>query len=205
MKFLDWPDPVSNPWSTVLEGGHANHYTTDTVSILWTNVWPWSRSVTISAWKWCSVCLYLQLFVGVLTSYLHYLYLFVYIGVQHTLCHVFVLLVFVFVCCMLPVSLDCPFLIAPLVSRCKFYPGPYVHLSHIFSLLNNLGSHLANHLKLIHQIKDLQRKTKFDFRPDHFFPSGVIPLCSWKQGIHGLIIKCTKLMECNKPINDLMA
>ena len=44
-------------------------------------------------------------------SYLHYLCLFVYNGVQHMLCCIFVLVVFVF--CLLPVSLDCPFLIAP--------------------------------------------------------------------------------------------
>jgi hypothetical protein len=41
--------------------------------------------------------------------------LFVYSGIQHILCCVFVLFVFVMylVCPMLPVSLDCPFLIAP--------------------------------------------------------------------------------------------
>ena len=47
-----------------------------------------------------------------------YLYSFAYSGVQHILCCVFVL--FVFVLClivypMLPVSLDCPFLIVPSV------------------------------------------------------------------------------------------
>jgi hypothetical protein len=50
-------------------------------------------------------------------SYLRYLCLFVYSAVQHILCYVFVL--FVFVLClvypMLPVSLDCLFLIAPSV------------------------------------------------------------------------------------------
>ena len=47
-------------------------------------------------------------------SYLRYLCLFAHSGVQHILCCVFAL--FVFVLClvsMLPVSLDCPFLIAP--------------------------------------------------------------------------------------------
>jgi len=34
----------------------------------------------------CSVRLYLKLFVGELVSYLHYLCLFVYSGVQHILC-----------------------------------------------------------------------------------------------------------------------
>jgi len=42
-------------------------------------------------------------------SYLRYLYLFVYIGVQHILS-------------MLPVSLDCPFLIVPLV-----FSSIYIH------------------------------------------------------------------------------
>ena len=45
--------------------------------------------------QWCSIRLYLQLFVGGLLSYLHYLCLFVYIGVQHIMCYVFVLFVFV--------------------------------------------------------------------------------------------------------------
>ena len=43
--------------------------------------------------KRCSVRLYLQLFVGELMSYLHYLCLFVYSGVQHILFCVFVLFV----------------------------------------------------------------------------------------------------------------
>jgi hypothetical protein len=50
-------------------------------------------------------------------SYLRYLCLFAYSGVQHILCCAFAL--FVFVLClvypMLPVSLDCPFWIAPSV------------------------------------------------------------------------------------------
>jgi hypothetical protein len=48
-------------------------------------------------------------------SYLHYLCLFAYNGVQHILCYVFALLFFVLLPSMLPVSLDCPFLIAPSV------------------------------------------------------------------------------------------
>jgi len=40
-------------------------------------------SVMISAQKRCSVCLYLQLFVGGIKSYLRYLCLFVHSGVQH--------------------------------------------------------------------------------------------------------------------------
>ena len=64
--------------------------------------------------KRCSVPLCFRLFVGELVSYLRYLCLFAYGGVQHML---FVLFVFIlcFVCPMLPVSLDCPFLIAPSV------------------------------------------------------------------------------------------
>ena len=61
-----------------------------------------------SAYKDCSVCLYLQLFVGDLLSYLRYLCLFAYSGVQHILCSDFVLFFFI----LLPVSLDCPFLLA---------------------------------------------------------------------------------------------
>ena len=64
---------------------------------------------------WCSVRLYLQLFVGGFMSYLRYLCLLAYSGVQHIFCFFFGL--FVFVLClvysMLPVSLDCQFLIAP--------------------------------------------------------------------------------------------
>ena len=44
-------------------------------------------------------------------SYLRYLYLFTYGGVQHILCCVFLHLVYP----MLPVSLICPFFIAPSV------------------------------------------------------------------------------------------
>ena len=63
--------------------------------------------VTISAWKWCSVRLFLRLFVGGRMSYLRYLCLFAYCGVQHIWrC---------FSSSMLPVSLNCPFLIAPSV------------------------------------------------------------------------------------------
>jgi hypothetical protein len=44
-------------------------------------------------------------------SYLRYVCLFAYIGVQHILCVVFVFLRLVYP--MLPVSLNCPFVIAP--------------------------------------------------------------------------------------------
>ena len=57
-------------------------------------------AVTISAYKWCSFRLYLQLFVGRLLSYC-YLCLVAYIGVQHILCCVFALFFFVLytLCC----------------------------------------------------------------------------------------------------------
>jgi hypothetical protein len=45
----------------------------------------WLWIATISAKKWCSVRLYLQLFVGELMSCLHYLLLLAYSGVQHIL------------------------------------------------------------------------------------------------------------------------
>ena len=51
---------------------------------------------------------YLQMFVGGLMSYLRYLCLFAHSGVKHILSCVFICLVYP----MLPVSLDCPFLIA---------------------------------------------------------------------------------------------
>jgi hypothetical protein len=55
---------------------------------------------------------YLQLLVEGLMSYLRYLCLFSYSGVQHILCcFCFVYLGLVYP--MLPVSLDCPYLIAP--------------------------------------------------------------------------------------------
>ena len=63
--------------------------------------------------KRCFVRLYLQLFVVGLMSYLHYLCVFAYSGVQHIVSCYFVL--FVYVYHMLPISLDCLFLIATLV------------------------------------------------------------------------------------------
>jgi hypothetical protein len=49
--------------------------------------------------KRCSVRLYLQLFVGGLTSYLHYLCLFAYSGVHIVLCFCFVFLRLCTLCC----------------------------------------------------------------------------------------------------------
>jgi len=62
-------------------------------------------------------------------SYLRYLCLFAYSDVQHILCCVFVLLSL-----MLPVSLDCPFLIAPSVFLTfSYYNLPYKqeHVLHL--------------------------------------------------------------------------
>ena len=64
--------------------------------------------------KRCSVRLYLQLFVGELMSYSRYLCLFAYSGVQRILCSGFFFGGgFRLVYPMLPVSLDCPYFIAP--------------------------------------------------------------------------------------------
>jgi len=52
---------------------------------------------------------------------IRYLCLFAYGGVQHTLCCVFVLVFFRLVYPMLPVSLHCPFLIAPSVFSNLYY------------------------------------------------------------------------------------
>ena len=59
----------------------------------------WVMYIMISAWKWCSVRLYLQLFVGGLMTCLPYL--FSDSGIQHILCCVFVLFFFVWCtqCC----------------------------------------------------------------------------------------------------------
>jgi hypothetical protein len=63
----------------------------------------WVPCCYASPYKWCSVRLYLQLFVRELMSYLRYLCLFAHSSVQHILCYVFVLLVFVLcvLCCQL--------------------------------------------------------------------------------------------------------
>ena len=55
-------------------------------------------------------------------SYLHYLCLFVYSGVLHILCCVCLRLVY----SMLPVSLDCPFLIAPSVFSNIYFIRSYI-------------------------------------------------------------------------------
>ena len=53
-------------------------------------------------------------------SYLRYLYLFAYNDVLHILCCVFCFVCHRLVCRMLPVSLDCPFLIVPSVNIIVF-------------------------------------------------------------------------------------
>ena len=57
----------------------------------------------------------LHLFVGGLMSYLRYLCLFAYSGIQHILCCVVCCARVRLVCPMLPVSVDCLFLIVPSV------------------------------------------------------------------------------------------
>jgi hypothetical protein len=83
------------------------------MSLLKLKIWSEVIFMNKQTKKPCSVRLYLQLFVGGLMLYLRYLCLFVYSGVQHILCCVFVSLPLVYP--MLPVSLDCPLLIAPSV------------------------------------------------------------------------------------------
>jgi len=68
------------------------------------------RVMTSVMQEWCSVRVYLQLFVGGLMSYLRYLCLFAHSGVQSIMSCVFLCLCPVYP--MLPVSLDCSFLIA---------------------------------------------------------------------------------------------
>jgi hypothetical protein len=62
-----------------------------------------------------AVRLYPQLFVGGFMSYLRYLCLIAHIDVQQILCCVFELFFFRIVRPVLPVSLDCQFVIAPSV------------------------------------------------------------------------------------------
>ena len=70
-------------------------------------------------------------------SYLRYLCLFTYSGVQHIVCCVFVVFFVVLYPLMLPVSLDCPFLIAPSVfSNVYFRLVSCVHYVASFSGLS---------------------------------------------------------------------
>ena len=90
-------------------------------------------SVTTSALKRSSVLLYLQLFVGGHMSCLRYLCLFVHNGVQHISWCVFWFVFLRLVYPMLPVSLDCPFLIAPSV----FSNHLFNHLDSYYILLKS--------------------------------------------------------------------
>ena len=83
-------------------------YMSSTVGVL-------SEAGTANPWRAPpgSVFLYFQLFVGVFMSYVRYVYWFVYNGVQHILCCVFGLFVLVYCNLLYPVSLDCPFWVAP--------------------------------------------------------------------------------------------
>ena len=76
-------------------------------------------TIKIIAHNRCLVRLYLQLFVRVIVSYLHQLCVFAHSGGQHRLCCVFEL--FFVVYSMLPVSLDCPHLIAPSVFSTVYF------------------------------------------------------------------------------------
>jgi hypothetical protein len=66
-------------------------------------------------------------------SYLRYLCLFPNSGAQHILCFVFLRLVYP----MLQVSLDCPFMIAPLVFS-NVYLLDFIRKSYFKMLINNL-------------------------------------------------------------------
>ena len=62
-------------------------------------------------------------------SYLHFMCWFAHSGVQHILCCVFVLCFLRLVYPMLPVTLDCPFLLAPATSF-NFYLSLIQHFSY---------------------------------------------------------------------------
>jgi hypothetical protein len=91
-------------------------------------------STTIAECKRCSVRLYLQLFLGELISYLRYLCLF-RIVVSNAYCVGFYFVFFVSALCLvLPVFLDCPFLMAP-----SIFSNVYIVLSsHLFISLRTL-------------------------------------------------------------------
>ena len=86
--------------------------------------------------------LYFQLFVGGFMSYLRYLCLFAYSGVQHILCYVFIRIVYT----MLPVSLDCPLLIAPSVFSNVYW---YMHFINVTGLNTDLLDHTATLREMI--------------------------------------------------------
>ena len=109
-------------------------------------------SVTISAWKRCSVRLHLQLFVGGRISYLRYFCLFT----QWCLTHIVLCFCFIFLRLMntmLPVSLDCPFLIAPSV-----FSSVYFRVL-IQVLQVNMNLRLRNRLLKLQLFQFLQEQT----------------------------------------------
>jgi hypothetical protein len=109
-------------------------------------------SVTISAWKRCSVRLHLQLFVGGRISYLRYFCLFA----QWCLTHIVLCFCFIFLRLMnpmLPVSLDCPFLIAPSV-----FSSVYFRVL-IQVLQVNMNLRLRNRLLKLQLFQFLQEQT----------------------------------------------
>jgi hypothetical protein len=67
-------------------------------------------------------------------SYLRYLCLLAYSDVQHILCCVFLRIVYP----MLPVSLDCPFFIAPSV-----FTRTYIHVAWLLLVIINTATHMA--------------------------------------------------------------
>ena len=109
-------------------------------------------SVTISAWKRCSVRLHLQLFVGGRISYLRYFCLFA----QWCLTHIVLCFCFIFLRLMntmLPVSLDCPFLIAPSVFSS-------VYFRFLIQVLQvNMNLRLRNRLLKLQLFQFLQEQT----------------------------------------------
>ena len=106
----------------------------------------------------------LQLFVGGLISYLRYLYLYLFVhsGFQHILCCVFAL--FVFVLClvyhMLPVSLDCPFLIAPSV-----FPSVYLKADQIIVFTKQEQRYLVLEMTLVNEISSKKKTVITMFIP----------------------------------------
>ena len=92
-------------------------------------------SVTITTWKRYSLCIYLELFVGGRMLYLRYLCFIAYSSVQYILCCCFDFLRLVYH--VLPISLDCLFLIAPSVFSnvyLQFLWIVYFWLPHRYSL-----------------------------------------------------------------------
>ena len=93
-------------------------------------------SVMISAYKRCSIRLYLQLFVVGLMSYLRQLCSFEQSGVQRLLCCVLCFVLLCLVHPMLLVSLDCAFVIALRYSLTFIKVNVHTTIIHELSLLS---------------------------------------------------------------------